>query len=425
MMGHSDRTDRKALVKNLREVSLTPNKLTPRGWLRPAVLCTATALSLIHCQSYSASAVIPPKAASDTNAGSGGACATSGSTDDPAASGVSYMTSSGSSYGSANDPGPEGPRVSILESTASSPSWKDPSVSVSWSGSTSSVNVRGPYLAGNPYGYWDPNSAESTRRNGEYLANIGRGTAGRTVSSSSGGSLALGGSASWTSIASVGSSLGMGHLSLGSGIRSYSSPRPVIANPINPAPGNKYEIETDYAGEGPFPLMFQRSYNSINLANDGATPERIGSQWRGFYDRFISAVANQPSPTQRVSRPDGQSLSFTFSNGQWVGGSDVVSRLVQTTDTGGNPSGWKLVTGDDTVEIYDLNGRLLSITTRAGLSQTLSYDAAGRLSQVTDPAGRTLSFGYDAQNRVATMIDPAGGRYFYSYDENGNLISVR
>ncbi len=87
-------------------------------------------------------------------------------------------------------------------------------------------------------------------------------------------------------------------------------------------------------------------------------------------------------------------------------------------------SGWQLTTADDSVEIYSLDGRLRSITTRAGLTTTLSYDAANHLSTGTGPFGHTLSFTYDGAGHIAQMTAPDGGVVAYAYDANKNLTSV-
>lgn len=47
--------------------------------------------------------------------------------------------------------------------------------------------------------------------------------------------------------------------------------------------GNKYQIETDYRGTGPFPLIYQRIYNSIPLVD-----QRPG--WRSSFDRSVTVT---------------------------------------------------------------------------------------------------------------------------------------
>lgn len=110
-------------------------------------------------------------------------------------------------------------------------------------------------------------------------------------------------------------------------------------------------------------------------------------------------------------------------------------------------TGWRYITADDDVELYDASGKLLSITHRGGRVETLVYsdgtsgtgggfvlDADGNatasvlpvglLIRVSDEAGRSLKFGYDASSRVVKMTDPAGGVFHYRYDAANNLASV-
>ena len=71
-----------------------------------------------------------------------------------------------------------------------------------------------------------------------------------------------------------------------------------IGNPINPLTGNKYQIETDYAGAGIYPLRFERYYNS----NAGIDSGRLGARWRHTYDRSIVVSGSNAT----VTRPDGK-----------------------------------------------------------------------------------------------------------------------
>jgi len=79
---------------------------------------------------------------------------------------------------------------------------------------------------------------------------------------------------------------------------------------------------------------------------------------------------------------------------------------------------------DDSVETYDVNGRLTSIKKRGGMVTTLSYDAGGHLLTVTGPFGQVLSFTYNAGGKRVGFVDAGGGAYTYTYDANNNLISV-
>jgi RHS repeat-associated protein len=216
-----------------------------------------------------------------------------------------------------------------------------------------------------------------------------------------------------------------------------------VGDPCNAGTGNKYQHEPDYTGIGLYPLHAERIYNS-----GPAESANLGSNWRGSYDRSIEFVTNGVISTTTVKRADGKQYYYNLMSGAWVGDVDVAGTLVQlfdTTVTPAVPAGWTYTNADDEVERYDAIGKLVSITNRAGLSQTLTYSctvvsagcpvvtpvaiapAAGLLLSVTDPAGRQLNFSYDSVSRVFKMTDPAGGIYTYKYSgpaATDNLISV-
>jgi YD repeat-containing protein len=212
-------------------------------------------------------------------------------------------------------------------------------------------------------------------------------------------------------------------------------------NPCNAGTGNKYQREVDYVGAGAYPLKLERMYNSGGTTPASVEPARWGSQWRGSYDRSIAVNTNNVATTAIIKRDDGKQRFYSLVNGAWVGDADVVDTLVQLA----NATGWTYTNEADETEAYDANGTLISITNRAGLTQTLTYSCmpvsatcpvatpttvapvADLLITVTDPAGHTLQFGYDAVGRVVTMADPSGGVYLYTYSDatpSANLTSV-
>ncbi len=185
-------------------------------------------------------------------------------------------------------------------------------------------------------------------------------------------------------------------------------------NPINIGTGNKYQPETDYQGAGDFPLVFQRTYNS-----DASTiSERLGtgSGWRHTYERSIISTANSSLAT--VYRADGSAYDFTLTANNWLPAADVNLKLSRSA----SPDIWLLTTEDGSVETYNASGKLQSIKSRSGTTQTLTYDANGLLTAVTHANGRSLTLSYDSNLRVATLQDPAGGLYRYGYNNaTGNL----
>ncbi len=219
-------------------------------------------------------------------------------------------------------------------------------------------------------------------------------------------------------------------------------------NPINTSTGNKYQTETDYVGAGIYPLQMERIYNSPTPAVIELTV--WGSQWRGFYDRTIKTAVGitSSSITQKaatVKRADGKQYYYTLSGTNFIGDADVIGSLTRIgVDSSGNATGWTYKNELDEIETYNAAGQLVSLTNRAGQTQTLTYsdgttganggyilDAtgaptatvlpAGRLIRIADPAGRTLQFGYDVVGRVVLMTDPASNATRYTY--SGNLAT--
>jgi RHS repeat-associated protein len=83
--------------------------------------------------------------------------------------------------------------------------------------------------------------------------------------------------------------------------------------------------------------------------------------------------------------------------------------------------GWNLTRANHDVESFDTSGRLISITTRGGLAQTLAYDGQGLLSTVTDSFGKQLIFSMSSDNRLLSVQIPGGGLISYGYDSRKRL----
>jgi YD repeat-containing protein len=205
-------------------------------------------------------------------------------------------------------------------------------------------------------------------------------------------------------------------------------------NPINGSTGNKYQREMDYTSSVSNGLRFERYYNS-----DGTDLKRglLGTHWRSTYDRTIEVtVDSATSNTVIVNyRPDGQGIFFVDNAGTWSPTIDLTLKLVELKDSQDIRIGWQLTDTNDTVETYDAEGKLISITNRQGQTQTLAYeltsvqggdDNSDTLDSVTDPFGRTLTFSYYyfANSLLSELTDPDGNIYSYSYDSNANLVAV-
>ncbi len=191
-------------------------------------------------------------------------------------------------------------------------------------------------------------------------------------------------------------------------------------NPINAAVGNKYQPETDFVAAAHTELELRRFYNSQDT-----TASAFGANWHSTWHRGLTPSTDTAGNRLiTLTQADGRQLLFTEANGAWVADPDVTEVLGAVLDASNGQTGWTLVNADDSTEAYALDGRLLSVTTRAGLVTTLGYDANNRLTTVTGPFGHVLSFALDANNRVSQATTPAGEIFGYGYDGSGNLTSV-
>ncbi len=188
---------------------------------------------------------------------------------------------------------------------------------------------------------------------------------------------------------------------------------PATDNPITLGSGNKWLVEADVGGPGST-LSFTRTYNS----KPGTLSSALGARWRTDYSQQL--VFETVTGTVWAFRPDGKSITFVLSGGAYVTDADVMERLY--ADTGGGAA-YRLHRADQHVERYDSSGRLISLTSSTGQTQTLAYDAQNRLTTVSDAFGRQIGFTYDAQNRISTLI-AAAGVFAYTYDASNNLSTV-
>jgi len=219
----------------------------------------------------------------------------------------------------------------------------------------------------------------------------------------------------------------------------------LVSNPCNVATGSKYQVESDYNSQSPFPLRLERAYNSSSVAYSASQIAKLsvgfGLGWSWSYYKRVEVPADASSTWLALRREDGRVLHFDLVGGVWQAEPDAAGKLAELKDTGGVRTGWEYLSPeDDTLETYDSAGRLVALSNRAGLSQTLTYSdgtaatgqiegttaplPAGLLVRVTDHFGRSLSFGYDALRRVVRLTEPSNSEIAYAYDAANRLVSV-
>ena len=186
-------------------------------------------------------------------------------------------------------------------------------------------------------------------------------------------------------------------------------------NPVNLGTGNKFFRELDYQGRGgSFPLSFSRYYNSDS------------GNWTHSYNQYINF--NATTGKAIAGREDGKGIPFLYTGQQTLQGTpDEPTKLEKLSN------GWRLTTPGDKVELYDSTGRLTKITSREGVSHTLTYGVNNGSVSVVHDNGAKLLITFDAARRLMNMIDPANQlnpydvnnkHYRYQRDEFGRLAGV-
>lgn len=191
---------------------------------------------------------------------------------------------------------------------------------------------------------------------------------------------------------------------------------PVNGALVNTVTGNRFQSELDYSSAGPFPLIFERFYNS-----DAAGSGRLGSRWRHSFDRTLSL---RNGISVKLVRADGKVLFFSKCGTQWCGAGDSKETLSYLLDASGYVIEWQYRDSLDTTEIYDGGGRLLMERSREGLVHLFVYDRLGRIIAVRDDFGKQLTLAYDSAGRLTSLGVPGGGSMIFAYGAAGALSSV-
>jgi YD repeat-containing protein len=130
-----------------------------------------------------------------------------------------------------------------------------------------------------------------------------------------------------------------------------------------------------------------------------------------------ASVTGTPSSFDAV-RDNGQRVSFAQQGTAIMPANGSSFRLSRLTD------GYQLIDDQDITEIYDVTGKLRSVTTRAGIVVTLTYNSAAHLVTVENNQGDLLTLGYDSQGRLANVTDHKSHLVQYGYDAYSRLQRV-
>ncbi len=207
----------------------------------------------------------------------------------------------------------------------------------------------------------------------------------------------------------------------------------VTTRPTIIATGNKIKPEFDFsAGQGRLSIGVIRLYDK-SLAKPGIFGPRWSSNldysltfWYGDGPGRIKCTANLGAST--ACSPGSQALTAIYAyrsggyatqfrkdaSGAWK--DNLGNTMVQS---GVN---WKFVGLDGSEDIYDGQGRPLTIKDERGIGNTYTY-TNNQLTQIAHTTGRVLKLLWSG-GKVSRITDPAGKHYTYAYSSAGYLSSV-
>ena len=186
----------------------------------------------------------------------------------------------------------------------------------------------------------------------------------------------------------------------------------MVGNPISSLTGYKLQFESDYIGEGYFPLQVKRAYVG--------TPSV--SEWFFSDQRKLLVFEYASQPSVHAYRPDGSILYFTGNVASgWNSDPDVVVRIEALT-VSNTITGWRLIGSKNQVEEYDAAGKLLSISNQSGITHNYAYTTSE--ITVSHSNGKTLSYQIGGEGKIIGFVAPDGNQYGYSYNSEDRLNSV-
>jgi len=180
-------------------------------------------------------------------------------------------------------------------------------------------------------------------------------------------------------------------------------PQPVITSGLSPngtkgydaSVGNYTTSATDatVAVAGP-PLTITREYNSLSMRSRNA----FGAGWSSIADMRAtqSYDASGAVETVVVTYPNGQEAAFGRSGTTYTPPSGRFATFTQTTDIGGNVTGYVLTDKDGTVYTF----------AQIAVGE---WPTVYRISSITDANGRKQTFTYDTTTGYLTTIAGAAG----------------
>lgn len=207
----------------------------------------------------------------------------------------------------------------------------------------------------------------------------------------------------------------------------------VTGHPVDVVTGNLFSSIVDLELPGPFPLVFERVYESAGSAKAGA----LGFGWSHSFDESLWIERGRAV----LRCGDGREIEFPLWDlpDRIMRKGDVVERLIHKM---------KLrCTGPDSFEVEQADGRVHELATVAGGKKgvarlvrvrssdghhaiEMTYDGHGRIEWLRDAGGRAVKLEHDGSGRLTAIKAPVpnGEGWLthrrYGYSPQGDLVEV-
>lgn len=125
-----------------------------------------------------------------------------------------------------------------------------------------------------------------------------------------------------------------------------------------------------------------------------------------------------------VIKSDGKGVYFTYDSTSdlWMADDLGANSLIKVYDTVSLHVGWEYRDSKSRVFRYDLNGKIVSITSLSGASHQFNYSASQII--VTHSLGDSVVYQMNASGRVIGFLDSDSNQYTYQYDAQGRLYEL-
>lgn len=188
---------------------------------------------------------------------------------------------------------------------------------------------------------------------------------------------------------------------------------PVVGNPILVSTGQKVQYEKDISIEGSA-LSFERNYWSSRRS-----VSNVGLGWQFNWRMHIQQLTYRNKI--KLYRSNGSGIIFEpTSDGQWKGPLGTEILLITLS----NDNGWKVVTANGDVEIYNSLGQLISYSKNGNSTIEFYYNAVGQLTTLVEHGtNRILTITYNNKGLITNVAINTGLSVTFNYDSKNRLIS--